>query len=72
MKKYREAMNEVVQIIDLLSEEDRNKIPKNVIEYFRKNQSTSYEKVIVANESLKNQNISDRAKVMMAFVATYF
>jgi len=71
MKKYKNAMNELIQIIDLLSEEDKNKIPITILEYFRKNQSTISEVTITADKPLSNQNISNDTKVLLAFVSTY-
>lgn len=71
MMKYRKAMNEVLQIIDLLNEKERNKIPANIIDYFRKNQSINNETTIIPTLPLKKQNISKEGKTLLAFIATY-
>ncbi len=66
--KYREALNEVSQILSLMREEDRKKINENFLNFIEKNKSTFNEIDIVPNIDLEKQGISDETKAIIYII----
>lgn len=56
--RYRNAYKEVLEIIKYLPQKDFNKIPKEKIEYFKRNQNINHEFNFDISIPLENQNIS--------------
>ena len=55
----REAYAEVDNFIECLALYDKNKIPESIRKYFKKEKSKNYNKIIDANQPIKNQNLKD-------------
>lgn len=70
--KYKKALNEVSQIIALMTEEDREKINKNFLNFVENNKSKFNEIDIVANQDLEEQNISEEAKAIIYLIVNKF
>jgi len=56
--RYQNAYKEVLEIIKSLPKKDFEKIPKEKIEYFEKNQNVNHEFKFEVSKPLENQNIS--------------
>ncbi len=70
--KYKNALNEVSQIIDLLSEEYKNKISNSFLKFVEENKSKFNDIDIVADRNLNKQGISDEAKAILYLVVNRF
>ncbi len=70
--KYKNALNEVSQIIDLLNEEDKNKISNSFLKFVEENKSKFNDIDIVADRNLNEQGISDEAKAILYLVVNRF
>lgn len=70
--RYKEALNEVSQIIYNMSEEDRNKINKNFLRFIENNKSKIGQKVISVDKDLKDQEISDEAKAILYIIVNKY
>ena len=55
---YKKALNEVSQIINLMSEDDQKRISTSFLKFVEKNKSKFNEIDIVPNKNLDEQNIS--------------
>lgn len=69
-KNYQKAMNEVMQVINFLSVDDRNKIPQNLINFFENNQTKS-ENIIYPDIPFVDQNISQEGKALLTYINKY-
>lgn len=61
---YKKALNEVSQIINLMSEDDQKRISTSFLKFVEKNKSKFNEIDIVPNKNLDEQNISEEAKAL--------
>jgi hypothetical protein len=68
--KYQKAMNEVMQVINYLNPDDRNKIPNNLINYFEVNQCAS-ENTIYPDVPFVDQQISAEGKALLTYINKY-
>lgn len=68
--KYQKAMNEVMQVINCLKKEDKNKIPSNLINYFEANQCVS-ENTIYPDVPFVDQNISTEGQALLTYINKY-
>ena len=66
--EYANAYKEVVEILRYIPREDYNKIPKNKITLFEKNANENYNFKYNPNISLNEQNVSKRAKAIIAIL----
>ena len=66
--EYANAYKEVVEILRYIPREDYNKIPKNKITLFEKNANENYNFKYNPNISLNEQNVSKRAKAVIAIL----
>ena len=66
--KYREALNEVSQILSLMREKKKKKINENFLNFIEKNKSTFNEIDIVPNIDLEKQGISDETKAIIYII----
>ena len=66
--EYANAYSEVLEILKFISREDYNKIPKNKIELFETNANTEYKFTYNPNRTLDEQNVSKRAKAIIAIL----
>lgn len=67
-KEQAIAYKEVMEVLNHMSEEDVNKIPKEVLKYYEENQDTSYYFFIDSDKSFVEQNLSDKAKIVLAIL----
>ena len=66
------AYAEVVEILDNMSLEDRNKIPKKVYDFFIEKSSKDYIKHLNKNIALCKQDIRDDTKEILAILLTNY
>ena len=70
--RYKEALNEVSQIISRMSEDDRNKINRNFLKFIVNNKSKFGQKIIYDNIDLNKQEISDEAKAILYIIVNKY
>ena len=70
--EYKAAVSEVNQIIMLLSEQDKEKIPLGFRQFIKAQANPYCGQKIVTNISLKEQKISDGAKEILCFICKKF
>ena len=72
--KYANAFSEVLALFDnFLVEEDLNKIPKEQIEFMKKNSNSDYIYEIDESKDLMEQDVSKEAKaVILSLFKSYF
>ena len=68
-KKYARAYTEVLEIINHFSNEEYSKIPKEKIDFFKKNMDKDYKFIIDPDIDLDKQNLSQETK---AIIVTLF
>lgn len=70
-QRYRRNITEVYKIILMLSEEERNKIPSKVIDFFREN-SLNYllDEIEMTPEKIKT-GLSNTTKKFLKIIAIY-
>ncbi len=69
---YKKALNEVSQIINLMSEDDQKRISTSFLKFVEKNKSKFNEIDIVPNKNLDEQNISEEAKAIIYLMVNNF
>ena len=69
---YKKALNEVSQIINLMSEDDQKRISTSYLKFVEKNKSKFNEIDIVPNKNLDEQNISEEAKAIIYLMVNNF
>lgn len=70
--EYREAMVEILDILDHTDEELKNKIPQKLIAFWRENQSTSYKPNLDHDKSLNEMNLKDKTKAIIAMISVKY
>lgn len=68
INEYGIAYAEVVEILKYIPIKDYNKIPNNKIQVFEKYAQKDYKFVYNPEISLKNQNVSEKAKTIIALL----
>lgn len=66
--EYANAYSEINEILKYVPEEDYNKIPKNKINLFKDNANKNYQFKYNSNLTLDEQNVSKRAKAIIAIL----
>lgn len=70
---YSKAYTELLEILKCLPIDEFNKIPKEKIEYFRKNKDNTYRFIINPEKPLEEQNISIEANsIIVTIFRDYF
>lgn len=64
----RKAYSEIDEFLGLLSEEQINKIPKKLREFFREEKDQNYKKGINPNEPIKNQDLKEETLGIIALL----
>ena len=64
----RQAYSEVTEIINLLDEDDRKKIPLNLRKYFEKKRDKKYNKTIDLSVSMKEQGLKRETIAIIAML----
>lgn len=67
-EEYMNAYSEVLEILQHISLEEFNKIPKEMIDTFKKNANNEYRFKYNPNKTLKQQNVSKRARYIIAIL----
>ena len=65
-KNYLKAYTEVLKVLEYVSEEDVNKIPKNKLDFYEQNKDNNYKFEIDFDKELSEQNLSIIAKSILA------
>lgn len=65
-KQYKRAFKEVLVILNVIPDEDYNKIPKEIRLIFQQFQDESYEYELEFNKEFKKQNISEISKAILS------
>lgn len=66
--KTRQAYSEIDEFLELLSEEQRNEIPKKLRDFFKEEKDKDYLKNIDANIPIKNQNLKEETLALIALL----
>ena len=66
--EYANSLVEVKEVLDRLSTENYNKIPKEVIQAIEENKSKDYEWEYNDDLKLKDQNISEKAIIILSYI----
>lgn len=64
----REAYSEIDEFLELLSEEQRNKIPQKLREFFKEEKALDYRKGINSKIPIKNQNLKEETLGIIALL----
>ena len=64
----RQAYSEIDEFLGLLSEEQRNKIPLKLREFFKEEKEPNYKKGISLNVPIKNQNLKEETLGIIALL----
>ncbi len=68
VSQYREALVEVLEILKHAKKEDVDKIPKNLLLFFKRNASPTYKFTFDENKELKDLNLKDETKGLLAMI----
>ena len=66
--KTRQAYSEIDEFLELLSEEQRNKIPKKLRDFFKEEKDTEYIKNIDKDIPIKDQNLKEETLAIIALL----
>lgn len=66
--EYANAYSEVLEVLNHMSKEDYNKIPKDTLEMFQTNCNNEYQFRYDLNKKFEEQGISKRAKLILAIL----
>ena len=66
--KTRQAYSEIDEFLELLSEEQRNEIPKKLRDFFKKEKHTEYVKNIDKDIPIKDQNLKEETLAIIALL----
>ena len=66
--RIRQAYSEIDEFLGLLSNEQRNKIPQKLREFFREEKDENYIKGISPTEPIKNQNLKEETLGIIALL----
>ena len=64
----RQAYSEIDTFLDLLDEYNRNKIPKELRDFFKKEKDRNYSKNINPNKPIKEQNLKEETLALIALL----
>lgn len=64
--EYSEAAVEVLGILEYLQDSDKNKIPKQIIEFLEKNKSNTYNPKINYWDDVENLNLKQKTRQILA------
>lgn len=66
--KIRQAYSEINEFISLLSEEQKNKLPNKLKEFFIKEKDNTYQKKINPHIPIKDQNLLEETLAIIALL----
>ena len=64
----RQAYTEIYNFIELLDEYNRNKVPKKLREFFKREKDNTYTKTIEPNIPIKEQNLKEETLALIAML----
>lgn len=64
----RQAYTEIDNFIELLDEYNKNKVPKRLREFFKREKDNTYTKVIDPNIPIKEQNLKEETLALIAML----
>ena len=65
--EYREALVEVLEIINHLEEDEKSKIPSEIVEFYEKNKSKTYiPNINFEEEDISKYNIKNKTREILA------
>ena len=64
----RQAYTEIDNFIELLDEYNRNKVPKKLREFFKREKDNTYTKIIDPNIPIKEQNLKEETLALIAML----
>lgn len=64
--EYRKALVEVLEILTYLDEDDRKKIPDEIIRFYEDNKSSEYQFNINPDENIAKQKIMNKTREILA------
>lgn len=64
----RQAYSEIDEFLGLITEEERNEIPKKLRDFFKEEKDTSYRKNINSNIPIKEQNLKEETLAIIALL----
>lgn len=64
----KQAYTEIDNFIELLAEEDRNKIPKKLRQFFKEEKDEEYTKTIDIETPIKEQNLKEETLALIALL----
>ena len=64
----RNAYAEVDNFIECLDSYNKNKVPDDIREYFKREKSKNYNKIIDVNQPIKDQNLKDETLAIIAML----
>lgn len=62
----RQAYTEIDNFIELLDEYNKNKVPKKLREFFKREKDNTYTKIINPNVPIKDQNLKEETLALIA------
>lgn len=65
-KEYSEALVEVLEIINHLDDDDRNKIPENIIKFYENNKDLDYTPNLNFEEDITKQKLMTKTREILA------
>ena len=65
-KEYSEALVEVLEIINHLDDNDRNKIPENIIKFYENNKSLEYKPNLNFDDDITKQKLMTKTREILA------
>ncbi|MBP3708571.1 MAG: hypothetical protein J6J36_08280 [Clostridia bacterium] len=66
-KEYSEALVEVLEIINCLDENERKKIPDEIIKFYEENKSTTYKPILNLNsDNISNAILKNKTREILA------
>lgn len=66
-KEYSEALVEVLEIINCLDENEKNKIPNKIIKFYEENKSTTYKPILDLNsDNISNAILKNKTREILA------
>ena len=66
-KEYSEALVEVLEIINCLDENERKKIPDEIIKFYEENKSTTYKPILDLNsDNISNAILKNKTREILA------
>ena len=67
-KEQAMAYTEVIEVLKYMPKEEQNKIPKEIVKYYKDNMDTSYSFKIDIEKTFEEQNLLEKTKIVLAIL----